>query len=201
MQNIKSRGGPSRASRAGINTRASRCHSESIPAELKSRPQWVLLADGVPSEFCPPPDTWRCFEDVLRDATSLPGANAGFVLNSNDPYSVIVLDNVRDTVTGKVDARAVRMTYLARSYTETDLAGTGLRTIVRAALPFGARSSGVVSSGLRAKIYDRDYSFPVTGRVWNRNSLFSRIRSGEEIMADIALLRAGILHSLQHFDD
>jgi hypothetical protein len=167
---------------------------------LKSRRQWVVLVDGVANVVPPPPDTWRCFEDVVREATSSPGAHAGFVLSREDPYSVIVFDNVRNVLTGAVDARAARMIYLARSYTEIDLAGTGLRIIVRSALPRGARNSGVLSSGLPVRVYDRDYCFPMTGRAWRQDWPFM-IRSGEEIRQDCALLRAGILHSLRHTDD
>src|SRR5215213_8190413 len=124
---------------------------DSIPAELKDLPQWVGWSwayrpgkNGEAGEWTKPPlspvtghkasstdsGTWASFADALRfvQACNLPGI--GRVVNRDDPYVGIDLDDCRDPETGEIDPRAQEIIDRFDSYAELTPSGTGVHIII-----------------------------------------------------------------------
>ena len=143
--------------------------TETIPGELKARPQWVVWRtvgdkpDKVPysvrsSRRASSTDllTWSTFQDALKAYENGDYAGLGFVFSSADPYTGIDLDNCVDE-NGEIAGWALEIVRYFDSYTELSATGTGLHIIVRGEVP--NRRKGDV------EVYSSKRFFTVTGHV------------------------------------
>jgi len=142
---------------------------ESIPEELRVRPQWVVWkAVGDKPEKVPYSAgsgrrasstdllTWSTFEEAL-EAYEIGGyAGLGFVFSSADPYTGIDLDDCVDA-DGEIADWALEIVRYFDSYTELSASGSGLHIIVRGEVP--NRRKGDV------EVYSSKRFFTVTGHI------------------------------------
>jgi len=142
---------------------------ESIPEELRVRPQWVVWKavgdkpDKVPysartGRRASSTDllTWGTFEEALEAYENGEYAGLGFVFSSGDPYTGIDLDNCVDE-DGEIALWALEIACYLDSYTELSATATGLHIIVRGDVP--NRRNGDV------EVYSSKRFFTVTGHV------------------------------------
>lgn len=147
---------------------------ENIPSELQAYPQWVLWRwverGGKPTK--PPfqcdgrnakaddPSTWAPF-DYVQTAFETSGAfdGIGFVLTATDPFTAFDFDHCLDESANITDPRVARYVAYLDSYTEISPFGRGLRVLVRAKLPAGARRAG------NHECYDQGRYVTLTGRI------------------------------------
>jgi primase-polymerase (primpol)-like protein len=142
---------------------------ESIPEELRVRPQWVVWKavgekpDKVPysartARKASSTDlmTWSTFEEALEAYENGEYAGLGFVFSSGDPYTGVDLDNCVDE-DGEIALWALEIVHYFDSYTELSVTGTGLHIIVRGDMP--NRRKGDV------EVYSSKRFFTVTGHV------------------------------------
>jgi putative DNA primase/helicase len=142
---------------------------ESIPEELRARPQWVVWKavgdkpDKVPysartGRRASSTDllTWSTFQDVLEAYENGDYAGLGFVFSSADPYTGIDLDDCVDA-DGEIALWALEIVRYFDSYTELSATGSGLHIIVRGEVP--NRRKGEV------EVYSSKRFFTVTGHV------------------------------------
>jgi putative DNA primase/helicase len=142
---------------------------ESIPEELRVRPQWVVWKavgdkpDKVPysartGRRASSTDllTWGTFEEALEAYENGEYAGLGFVFSSGDPYTGIDLDNCVDE-DGEIALWALEIARYLDSYTELSATATGLHIIVRGDVP--NRRNGDV------EVYSSKRFFTVTGHV------------------------------------
>lgn len=140
-----------------------------IPPELRARPQWVLwraeLRDGKTTKvpYCETGSrasstdaaTWTTFAKALAAHRRGGFDGVGYALSAADPYVALDLDHVLED--GVVSPWAQRIVAEIDSYTEISPSGTGLRIMVRATLPPGARRRGQLEA------YDRARYVTMTG--------------------------------------
>jgi putative DNA primase/helicase len=142
---------------------------ESIPEELRARPQWVVWKavgdrpDKVPysartARRASSTDllTWSTFQEALEAYENGDYAGLGFVFSSADPYTGIDLDDCVDA-DGEIALWALEIVRYFDSYTELSATGTGLHIIVRGNVP--NRRKGDV------EVYSSKRFFAVTGHV------------------------------------
>jgi putative DNA primase/helicase len=143
--------------------------AESIPEELRVRPQWVVWKavgdklDKVPHSArtgrkASNTDllTWGTFEEALQAYENGDYAGLGFVFSSADPYTGIDLDDCVDA-DGEIAGWALEIVRYFDSYTELSATGSGLHIIVRGNVP--NRRKGEV------EVYSSKRFFTVTGHV------------------------------------
>ena len=132
-------------------------NKESIPAELKELPQWVLwdyfkVPRTIDDNFASTtdPKTWSTFDEVKVNE------RIGFVFTADDPYIGIDIDNC--TTEGGEFAPGVFALLMAfQSYAEISPSGRGIHIIIRGKLP---------GKGVRRKnieVYDQGRYFTMTG--------------------------------------
>ncbi len=134
---------------------------EHIPAEMKSRPQWVAwsLVERAGKKTKLPinpkngqlartdaPATWGTFEQAIRTGKQLNGI--GYVFSADDPFCGIDLD-------GHIDEELIAW---FGSYAERSQSGTGAHIIIRGVLGDGRK-------GDKYEAYDRTRFFVMTGDV------------------------------------
>ena len=142
---------------------------ESIPEELRARPQWVVWKavgekpDKVPysattGRRASSTDllTWSTFQAAVEAYENSEYAGLGFVFSSADPYAGIDLDNCVGG-DGEIALWALEVVRYFDSYTELSATGTGLHIIVRGDVP--NRRKGNVEG------YSSKRFFTVTGHV------------------------------------
>jgi putative DNA primase/helicase len=142
---------------------------ESIPKELRARPQWVVWKavgdkpDKVPysartGRRASSTDllTWATFQEALEAYENGEYAGIGFAFSSADPYTGIDLDDCVDA-DGEIAGWALEIVRYFDSYTELSATGTGLHVIVRGEIP--NRRKGEV------EVYSSKRYFTVTGHV------------------------------------
>ena len=142
---------------------------ESIPEELRVRPQWVVWKavgdkpDKVPysartGRRASSTDllTWSTLQEALEAYENGEYAGLGFVFSSADPYTGIDLDNCVDA-DGEIALWALEIVRYFDSYTELSVTGSGLHIIVRGDVP--NRRKGEV------EVYSSKRFFAVTGHV------------------------------------
>jgi putative DNA primase/helicase len=142
---------------------------ESIPEELRARPQWVVWKavgdkpDKVPysartGRRASSTDllTWATFQEALEAYENGDYAGLGFMFSSADPYTGIDLDDCVDE-NGEIAGWALEIVRYFDSYTELSSTGTGLHVIVRGNVP--NRRKGEV------EVYSSKRFFTVTGHV------------------------------------
>ena len=152
------------------NKRLLSVKAESIPEELKVRPQWVAWRavgdkpDKVPysartGRKASSTDllTWSSFEEAYGACKRKGYTGVGFVFCSGDPFTSIDLDKCVDPQTAEVAAWAREIVRYFESYTELSATGTGLHIIVRGEVP--NRRKGDV------EVYSSKRFFTVTGHV------------------------------------
>jgi putative DNA primase/helicase len=147
-----------------------------IPAALKSLKQWVVWRweerrgnwdkppyqpNGRPAKTNNPA-TWVSFEAAVEAFESGRFDGVGFVLNADDPFAMVDLDNCLDSACGNIEAWARDIVDQLRSYTEITPSGVGLRVIVKAMLPLGGRKRAMESAG-GVELYDRLRYMTMTG--------------------------------------
>jgi putative DNA primase/helicase len=142
---------------------------ESIPEELRARPQWVVWKavgdkpDKVPysaTTGCKASSTdlltWSTFQEALEAYENGEYAGIGFVFSSADPYTGIDLDNCVGG-DGEIALWALEIARYFDSYTELSATGTGLHIFVRGEV--ANRRKGEV------EVYSSKRFFTMTGRV------------------------------------
>ena len=144
--------------------------AETIPEQLKARPQWVVWKavgqkpDKVPysartGRMASSTDllTWGTFEEALKAYENGEYAGLGFVFSTGDPYTGIDLDGCVDPATGEVAAWAMEIVGHFDSYTERSASGTGLHVIVK----------GEISNRRKdeVEVYSSKQFFTVTGHI------------------------------------
>lgn len=147
---------------------------DSVPAELRELNQWVTWGyrerDGRRTKVPVSPrtgipvdhldlDNQRRFEEAVRFLASPYVDGIGFVFTAEDPYAGVDLDGVIDPETGEIADWAQEIIERLDSYTEISPSGTGVKIVVRGALPGDRNRKG------KTEMYDRDRFFTVTGRV------------------------------------
>jgi len=143
--------------------------AESIPEELRVRPQWVVWkAVGDKPEKVPYSArsgrrasstdllTWSTFQEALEAYENGDYAGLGFVFSSADPYTGIDLDDCVDA-DGEIALWALEIVRYFDSYTELSATSSGLHIIVRGDVP--NRRKGEV------EVYSSKRFFTVTGHV------------------------------------
>ena len=133
---------------------------DSIPAELKSKRQWLLwrweyVQDDEGERITKPPyrpcgspaatddpTTWVTFEEAVAAHKTKEFSGIGFVLTSVNGFVGVDLDHVRDPATGETKEWAQDIVNRLDSYTEISPSGTGLRIFVYGALPSKGRKRG-----------------------------------------------------------
>jgi putative DNA primase/helicase len=149
--------------------RALPLRTETIPKELKARPQWVVWKavgdkpDKVPysartGRRASSTDllTWSTFQEALEAYANGGYAGLGFEFSSADPYTGIDLDNCVGG-DGEIALWALEIVRYFDSYTELSATGTGLHVIVRGKVP--NRRKGDV------EVYSSKRFFTVTGHI------------------------------------
>jgi len=152
--------------------------AESIPEELRVRPQWVVWkAVGDKPGKVPYSArtgrrasstdllTWSTFEEALEAYENGDYAGLGFVFSSADPYTGIDVDNCVDVDVdgdGEIAGWALEIVRYFDSYTELSATGSGLHIIVRGNVP--NRRKGEV------EVYSSKRFFTVTGHVVEASS-------------------------------
>jgi putative DNA primase/helicase len=142
---------------------------ESIPEELRTRPQWVVWKavgekpDKVPHSArtgrrASSTDllTWSTFQESLQAYENGDYAGLGFVFSSADPYTGIDLDDCVDA-DGEIAGWALAIVRYFDSYTELSATGSGLHIIVRGEVP--NRRKGDV------EVYSSKRFFTVSGHI------------------------------------
>ena len=170
---------------------AHRVNVEAIPHELRARPQWVVwqherrdpddeeakptkvpyrpsLGERVKADSTNP-KTWGTFEEAL-DAHVLGGFDGiGYVLDRNDPYVGVDLDECVDPETGDVEEWAADIVRELNSYTEVSPSGRGLRVIARAQWPaelvVNNRWGSTRKGEMRVEMYGAMRYLTLTGRL------------------------------------
>jgi putative DNA primase/helicase len=143
--------------------------AESIPTELRVRPQWVMWQavgekpDKVPysartGRKASSTDlmTWSTFEEAMEAHKQGTYDGVGFVFSSGDPYTGVDLDSCVNE-NGEIALWALEIVRYLDSYTEFSATGTGLHIIVRGDVP--NRRKGNV------EVYSSKRFFTVTGHV------------------------------------
>jgi putative DNA primase/helicase len=143
--------------------------AESIPEELRVRPQWVVWKavgdkpDKVPHSArtgrkASSTDllTWATFQEALKAYENGEYAGVGFVFSSADRYTGIDLDNCVDG-DGEIAGWALEIVRYFDSYTELSASGTGLHIIVRGDVPNRRKDE--------VEVYSSKRFFTVTGHV------------------------------------
>lgn len=163
---------------------------ESIPAELRALPQWVLwryiFRDGkwtkLPFQPGNParaakaniPSSWGSIELALRvldtpcDPAEIAFDGIGFEFSKDDPYFGVDVDNcLKD---GEVLSWAQPiLEMLEGTYGEISPSGNGVKFIAKGKLPgeSGTRRSGLGPDGKGAlEVYDHGRFFTITGNVF-----------------------------------
>jgi putative DNA primase/helicase len=147
--------------------------AESIPEELKVRPQWVVWKavgekpDKVPYSArtgCKASSTdlmtWSTFEVASEAYENGEYAGLGFNFCSGDPYTGVDLDGCVDQ-DGQIADWAFEIARYLDSYTELSATGTGLHIIVRGDVP-NRRKDGV-------EVYSSKRFFTMTGHALEVN--------------------------------
>jgi putative DNA primase/helicase len=141
--------------------------TESIPEELKARPQWVVW-HAVGEKLGKVPFaartgrkasstdlmTWSTFEEALEAYEQGTYDGLGFVFSSGDPYTGVDLDTCVNEK-GEIAGWALKIVRYFDSYTELSVSGSGLHIIIRGDMP--NRRKGKV------EMYSSKRFFVITG--------------------------------------
>lgn len=150
---------------------------DSVPGELKDRPQWVTWQfEDDPKHPEKPkkvpynphtgrradttnPKTWGAFAVALRAARTRKHSGVGFVFSPGDPFVGIDLDDCIDD-SGMTADWAQEILVDMNSYSEISPSQHGIKLIVEGKLPEEVQSIKTAS----VEIYDRGRYFTITGQ-------------------------------------
>ena len=147
--------------------------SETIPAEMKMRPQWVAWRSeqrGTTVAKRPINARTGSPADVTDLSTLSPyevstayahprGIGVGFAFTAGDGFAGVNIDDCVNPDTGLVESWAARIISYLDSYTEVSPSGRGVKIFLHGTLPPGGpRRKG------RLEMYDRGRYFAVTGQ-------------------------------------
>ena len=168
-----------------------------IPDELKELRQWVVArADKVPLNPADlthanvsDPKTWGTYDAAVSSRGKDDVCHIGFVLTSNDPYTIIDLDAPQD------DAQQRRMGRILAAfdtYTERSQSGKGYHIVVRGNVPAGARRDRVeVYSTGRYMIFTGDEVWGPRNIATGGEALATLYREAGGTVRDTALVDGG----------
>ena len=151
-------------------------NTANIPAELKTRPQWVVWRtekrNDKPTKvpYAPKtgakaksdtPSTWATFATALTAYDNGKRYDGmGYVFSgADDDFTGIDLDKCASG-DGQFETWATDIVAAMDSYTETSPSGRGLHIILKGKLPDGGRRKGKI------EMYDSGRYFTVTGDLW-----------------------------------
>lgn len=152
----------------------SKINAAVIPAELKTRRQWVMwrheTRDGKPTKIpyqtngrraqSNNPTTWTSLENALRHVSRFDGI--GYVFSENDPYCGIDIDNCLDANReAKSWAEPILKELDSVAYREISPSGVGVKAWTTAQLPAYAGNKVSVDDG-HLEIYDHSRYFTMT---------------------------------------
>ena len=142
-----------------------------IPQELINRDQWVLWRletrnkkqtkipyqiNGLNADSTNF-NTWTTYDNAVNALDSGKYSGIGYVLTSDDPYTVIDLDDC--IIDGKVKPEAMELIEKLDSYTEYSQSGKGLHIFIRGKKP-GNRSKNAEKN---IELYDNKRFIVMTG--------------------------------------
>lgn len=142
---------------------------ETIPSELRGRPQWVAWTykpDGKKLPLDPKtgqtasstdPSTWADFRTAYKFALRQ-RCGIGYVFSVDDPYAGVDFDDCRSPGTGAIKAEVWQMLEALASYSEVSPSGAGIKCIVRAKLPRAFKNEHI-------EVYPHSRFFTITGQV------------------------------------
>jgi primase-polymerase (primpol)-like protein len=137
-----------------------------IPQELRDRPQWVAHRNKRPinpvtghAASTTDPATWGTSDAAVAMVDGGRADGIGFAFTTDDPYVGIDLDHCRNAETGDIEPWAMEIVTRFASYTEITPSGTGLHILVRGQLPPGRRRTGKIET------YDDGRYFRMSGDV------------------------------------
>ena len=152
-----------------------------IPKELKALPQWVIATKSEIKEKNKLPinphtgqaadstrsQDWATFE-LAKSKLSEPQPHMGFVLSSEDPYTIIDLDDPYKSEKPWDDAKRESLAKLNakiidsfESYTEISQSGKGVHIIVKGSIPKGVNRDSV-------ELYSSQRYMITTGNVFKK---------------------------------
>jgi putative DNA primase/helicase len=153
---------------------------DNIPEEMRSLPQWVCYrlepneegrpikvpyqSNGGARAASNDPSTWNVFEHclaVFRKKLRKPYNGIGYIVSSDDPYTLIDLDNCVDDA-GNIEDWAKRILSEVDSYAERSQSGKGIHIIAKASKP-GPRCRCAAYPGI--EMYDNRRFVVMTGNV------------------------------------
>ena len=152
------------------------CQPDTIPDELKAKPQWVCWksqprsnghASKIPVDpktgqnaSHSDPSTWSSFDSALEYYKKQKDngiAGIGFVFSKDDPFVGVDLDDCRDPETGDLANWAADIIQSLNSYAEVSPSRRGIKIFTKGQLPGSGRNFGNV------EMYDRNRFFTITG--------------------------------------
>ncbi len=157
---------------------------QTIPAELRARPQWVIwrsiVSEGAVTK--PPynpndpaymadvsaPSTWSTFENAVRVYQNNPSlfSGIGYVFTESDEFFGIDIDDERKVKPEHLETRRMLVKQIMNdvdTYTELSPSGNGIHMIGRGTLPV----AGKRSVAMQVEIYCSNRYFTITGDVIN----------------------------------
>lgn len=158
---------------------------DSIPASLRSVPQWVLWKtvsrNGQPTKQPFQPDgkpaksndanTWTTFDNALAQFERGGYDGLGFMFADDDPFCGVDLDGCRDPETGEIAGWAKQTIDQLETYAEVSPSGTGVKLYAKGKwpLPNGKNKKltdveSIVEKAAGIEVYDQKRYFAVTGQ-------------------------------------
>lgn len=153
-----------------------------IPQELKERAQWVVWREQPHPQtgaitkppFNPhtgnlasPGDLSTCATfEIAKNCLANGGgfAGLGYMLSSDDPYSIIDLDTYKDYLTDEDRTRHQKIAETFKGYAEVSPSGKGLHLIVKGKVPCNRSKGGV------QLLTERAYA-TMTGNAWRNEPI------------------------------
>ena len=156
---------------------------ESIPAELRSIPRWLLWKlenrNAKPTKTpyqtsgalakVNDPTTWTDFDSALTAYQRGGWSGVGIVLTDDDDLVGVDLDKVLNPDTGELEPSAARIVNDLPTYCEISPSGRGLRLFGFGKLPQGGRRKGHV------EMYESGRYLTVTGNQFNGHAALAEI--------------------------
>ena len=156
---------------------------ESIPAELRNIPRWLLwkleTRNAKPTKTpyqvsgalakVNDPTTWTDFDSALTAYQRGGWSGVGIVLTDDDDLVGVDLDKVLNPDTGELEPSAARIVNDLPTYCEISPSGRGLRLFGFGKLPQGGRRKGHV------EMYESGRYLTVTGNQFNGHGSLAEI--------------------------
>lgn len=158
-------------------------HPESIPAELKAIPRWLLWKleqrNGKPTKTpyqvsgalakVNDPTTWTDFDSALAAYLKGGFSGVGIALSDDDDLLGVDLDKCLNPDTGELEPEAAAIVTMLPTYCEVSPSGRGLRLFGFGKLPQGGRRKGHV------EMYEAGRYLTVTGHRFNGHGSLAEI--------------------------